>query len=77
MWQYFRECYIKRRNFEILATLHIDGRILYLSGRVAAVRMEIIQPEDFIIGYIIETWLGKPLNSNNDNFVTRFLVAKG
>jgi cellulose synthase/poly-beta-1,6-N-acetylglucosamine synthase-like glycosyltransferase len=77
IWQYAGECYIERRNFEISATSHIDGRISCLSGRTAAVRTEILQSEDFIIGYITETWLGRPLNSDDDNFVTRFLVAKG
>ncbi|KAH6714528.1 putative polysaccharide synthase Cps1 [Leptodontidium sp. MPI-SDFR-AT-0119] len=50
-----RRIYIKRRNFEILATLYIDGRISC---------------------YVTETWLGIPLNADDDNFVTRLLVAK-
>ncbi|KAG4419336.1 hypothetical protein IFR04_007484 [Cadophora malorum] len=77
MWQYLGECYIERRNFEISATSHIDGGISCLSGRTAAIRTEILQTEDFMTGYITETWLGKPLNPDDDNFVTRFLVAKG
>lgn len=28
-------------------------------------------------GYITETWLGRRLNSDDDNFVTQFLVSKG
>lgn len=51
IWQYLRECYIERRNFEISATSDIDGKISCLSGRTAAVRTEILQTEDFMIGY--------------------------
>ncbi|PVH71022.1 glycosyltransferase family 2 protein [Cadophora sp. DSE1049] len=77
MWQYLGECYIERRNFEISATSHIDGRISCLSGRVAAIRTEILQSKELKAGYVTETWLGKRLNADDDNFVTRFLVAKG
>ena len=28
-------------------------------------------------GCVTETWLGIPLNADDDNFVTRLLVAKG
>jgi cellulose synthase/poly-beta-1,6-N-acetylglucosamine synthase-like glycosyltransferase len=77
IWQYLGECYIKRRNFEISATSHIDGRISCLSGRTAAIRTKILQTEDFMTGYVTETWLGIHLNADDDNFVTRFLVSKG
>jgi cellulose synthase/poly-beta-1,6-N-acetylglucosamine synthase-like glycosyltransferase len=77
VWQYLGAGYIERRNFEISATSHIDGKISCLSGRTAAIRTEILSSEDFMRGYLTETWLGKPLNPDDDNFVTRFLVANG
>jgi cellulose synthase/poly-beta-1,6-N-acetylglucosamine synthase-like glycosyltransferase len=77
IWQYLGECYIERRNFEISATSHMDGGISCLSGRTAAIRTKILQTQDFITGYVTETWLGIPLNADDDNFVTRLLVAKG
>ena len=76
-WQYIGAGYIERRNFEISATSHIDGRISCLSGRAAALRTEILLSKDFMRGYLTETWLGRPLNPDDDNFITRFLVAKG
>jgi cellulose synthase/poly-beta-1,6-N-acetylglucosamine synthase-like glycosyltransferase len=75
--EYLGECYIQRRNFEISATSHIDGKISCLSGRVAAIRTEILQSNEFMTGYITEKWRGKPLNADDDNFVTRLLFAKG
>jgi len=77
MWQYLGACYIERRNFEISATSRMDGRISCLSGRTAAIRTKILQDEEFKTGYVTETWLGKRLNTDDDNFITRFLVAKG
>ncbi|TVY14802.1 hypothetical protein LARI1_G008624 [Lachnellula arida] len=77
IWQYLGECCIERRNFEISATSHMDGRISCLSGRTAGIRTKILQTQDFMTGYVTETWLGIPLNADDDNFVTRLLVAKG
>jgi len=75
--EYLGECYIQRRNFEISATSHIDGKISCLSGRVAAIRTEILRSNEFMTGYVTEKWRGKPLNADDDNFVTRHLFAKG
>ncbi|KAG9231513.1 putative polysaccharide synthase Cps1 [Amylocarpus encephaloides] len=38
--------------------------------------LEIID-QIWILCYVTETWLGIPLNADDDNFVTRLLVAKG
>jgi hypothetical protein len=48
-----------------------------LSGRIVILRMEILLTEDFIRGYLNEIWLERPLNPDNNNFVIRFLIAKG
>ena len=43
--EYLGECYIQRRNFEISATSHIDGKISCLSGRLAVIQMEILRSD--------------------------------
>jgi len=59
--EYLGECYIQRRNFEISATSHIDGKISCLSGRTAVIRTEFLQSTQFITTnitfyYIIGTY---------------------
>jgi cellulose synthase/poly-beta-1,6-N-acetylglucosamine synthase-like glycosyltransferase len=75
--EYLGEGYIQRRNFEISATSYIDGKISCLSGRLAAIRTEILRSDQFMTGYVTEKWRGNPLNADDDNFVTRLLFAKG
>lgn len=75
-WEYLGACYIERRNFEIKATSNIDGGMSCLSGRTAAFRTGILQDESFIKGYCNEQWCRKRLNPDDDNFITRWLVAK-
>jgi cellulose synthase/poly-beta-1,6-N-acetylglucosamine synthase-like glycosyltransferase len=77
VWEFLGASYIQRRNFEITATSNIDGGISCLSGRTAAFRTEILQENSFIEGYCDEQWCGKPLNPDDDNFITRHLVAQG
>jgi cellulose synthase/poly-beta-1,6-N-acetylglucosamine synthase-like glycosyltransferase len=69
--------YIERRNFEISATHNIDGGTSCMSGRTCALRTEILQDPPFLTGFATETWRGRPLHADDDNFVTRWLVAKG
>jgi hypothetical protein len=69
--------YIERRNFEISATHWIDGGTSCMSGRTHALRTEILQVPAFLEGFATETWRGSPLNADDDNFITRWLVAKG
>ena len=68
--------YIERRNFEISATHYIDGGTSCMSGRTCALRTEILQDDDFLWGFATETWRGHLLNADDDNFITRWLVAK-
>ncbi|KAI6709034.1 hypothetical protein JHW43_008453 [Diplocarpon mali] len=53
--------YIERRNFEISATHYIDGGTSY---------------SDFLLGFATEIWRGHLLKADDDNFITRWLVAK-
>jgi hypothetical protein len=68
--------YIERRNFEISATHCIDGGTSCMSGRTCSFRTKILQDDDFLLGFTTETWRGHLLNADDDNFVTRWLVAK-
>lgn len=76
VWEFLGASYIQRRNFEITATSNIDGGMSCLSGRTAAFRTKILQKNSFIDGYCNEQWCGKPLNPDDDNFITRQLVAQ-
>jgi cellulose synthase/poly-beta-1,6-N-acetylglucosamine synthase-like glycosyltransferase len=69
--------YIERRNFEVSATHNIDGGTSCMSGRTCALRTEILQANNFLTGFGTETWRGRPLHADDDNFVTRWLVVKG
>lgn len=69
--------YIERRNFETSATHMVDGGTSCMSGRTVALRTLVLQSSDFLEGFAGETWRGKPLNADDDNFITRWLVSKG
>ncbi|KAF2754906.1 hypothetical protein EJ05DRAFT_430567, partial [Pseudovirgaria hyperparasitica] len=69
--------YIQRRNVEITATTAIDGGTSCLSGRTAAVRTGILADPAFLAGYTAETWRGRILRADDDNFVTRWLYKRG
>jgi cellulose synthase/poly-beta-1,6-N-acetylglucosamine synthase-like glycosyltransferase len=69
--------YIERRNFEISATHYINGGTSYMSGRTCALRTKILQDNDFLVEFTTETWRGHLLHADDDNFITRWLVAKG
>lgn len=68
--------YIERRNFEISATHYIDGGTSCMSGRTCALRTNILQDSDFLLGFATETWRGHLLKADDDNLITRWLVAK-
>ncbi|KAK4658438.1 Type 2 glycosyltransferase [Podospora pseudocomata] len=68
--------YIERRNFEISATHNIDGGTSCMSGRTGAYRTEILKSYDFLGGFKNEKWGKYILNADDDNYVTRWLVAQ-
>lgn len=76
-YNWFGAAYIERRNFEVSATHNIDGGTSCMSGRTCALRTKILQDPAFFMGFATEKWRGRPLNADDDNFVTRWLVAKG
>lgn len=67
--------YIERRNFEISATHNIDGGTSCMSGRTGAYRTEIFKSYGFLENFKNERWGRCILNADDDNFVTRWLVA--
>lgn len=67
--------YIERRNFEISATHGIDGGTSCMSGRTCAIRAEILKNPLFLHSFKTERWGEYQLNADDDNFVTRWLVA--
>jgi cellulose synthase/poly-beta-1,6-N-acetylglucosamine synthase-like glycosyltransferase len=67
--------YIERRNFEISATHGVDGGTSCMSGRTCAFRSEILMSPLFLDGFKTERWGKFQLNADDDNFVTRWLVA--
>jgi hypothetical protein len=67
--------YVERRNFEISATHNIDGGTSCMSGRTGAYRTEILKSSDFLRNFKHEKWGTYILNTDDDNFITRWLVA--
>ncbi|KHN94249.1 Glycosyl transferase, family 2 [Metarhizium album ARSEF 1941] len=75
IWNWLGAAYIERRNFEISATHNIDGGTSCMSGRTAAYRTEVLNDPFFMEGFKTEKWGDKILNTDDDNFVTRWLVG--
>lgn len=75
IWNWLGAAYIERRNFEISATHSMDGGTSCMSGRTGAYRSEILKSHDFLSGFQTERWGKYILNADDDNFVTRWLVA--
>ncbi|KAK3341481.1 nucleotide-diphospho-sugar transferase [Lasiosphaeria hispida] len=75
VYNWLGAAYIERRNFEISATHNIDGGTSCMSGRTGAYRTEILKSFDFMDGFKNEKWGKYILNADDDNFVTRWLVA--
>ncbi|KAL8382120.1 hypothetical protein RB595_006076 [Gaeumannomyces hyphopodioides] len=74
--------YIERYNFELRASVGTDGCVYVISGRTAAYRTSIVKDEAFLDYFCNEYWsygFGKigPLNSEDDNCITRYLFNNG
>ncbi|KAK4031207.1 glycosyltransferase [Parachaetomium inaequale] len=75
IYNWLGAAYIERRNFEISATHNIDGGTSCMSGRTGAYRTEILKSYSFLGNFKNEKWGRYILNADDDNFVTRWLVA--
>ncbi|KAM3421116.1 hypothetical protein BST61_g1530 [Cercospora zeina] len=69
--------YLERRVWNNCTTNRIDGSISTLSGRTAAYRTSILQSQSFRYKFLNDTWRGRPLNSDDDKFITRFTYSSG
>ncbi|PPJ55902.1 hypothetical protein CBER1_03756 [Cercospora berteroae] len=69
--------YLERRVWNNCTTNAIDGSISTLSGRTAAYRSCILQSDSFRYKFLNDTWRGRPLNSDDDKFITRFTYGSG
>ena len=74
---YLGRAYIQRRNFETAATHGIDGGTSCMSGRTHAMLTRIVKDDKFLSGFQGEKWGENRLQADDDNFVTRWLIAKG
>nr|GAT42958.1 predicted protein [Mycena chlorophos] len=78
VWEVLAAFRLTIRNIEISSSTHIDGGLPCLSGRTAAYRTIILKDPEFLHGFTHDYWLGKyQLNSGDDKFLTRWMVAHG
>ncbi|KAJ6591768.1 glycosyltransferase family 2 protein [Mycena vulgaris] len=78
VWEVLAAFRLTIRNIEISCSTHIDGGLPCLSGRTAAYRTIILKDPEFLHGFTHDFWLGKyQLNSGDDKFLTRWMVAHG
>jgi cellulose synthase/poly-beta-1,6-N-acetylglucosamine synthase-like glycosyltransferase len=78
-WNVLGCLYLERHNFEILATNFIDGGVFVVSGRTLILRNRIVQDPEFLAKFLNERFffnLFGPLNADDDNFITRWIVKK-
>ncbi|KAJ4291324.1 hypothetical protein N0V88_006328 [Collariella sp. IMI 366227] len=75
IYNWLSDVYIERRNFEILTTHNVDGGTLYMSGRTGAYWTDILKSHDVLENLKSEKWGRYILNADDDNFITRWLVA--
>lgn len=72
--------YLERHNFEITGQNALDDGVLVVSARTCAIRASVILNEDFMTKYVDERFFFNmfgPLNSDDDNFVTRYILQQG
>ncbi|ORY14153.1 polysaccharide synthase Cps1p [Clohesyomyces aquaticus] len=78
IWEFLGAIYLQRRNFDCTACNYMDGGLPCLSGRAVAYRSEILQDPNFTHGFTHERWGGdRFLNTDDDNFITRWLFSRG
>ncbi|KAK0719215.1 glycosyltransferase family 2 protein [Lasiosphaeris hirsuta] len=78
-WNMLGALYLMRHNYEIRATNTIDGGVFVVSARTCAMRTEILQHPEFLEGYTNDKFffgLLGPLNADDDNYNTRFVVRQ-
>ncbi|CAK7263745.1 hypothetical protein SEPCBS119000_000639 [Sporothrix epigloea] len=72
--------YLERHNFEIRSSNAVDGGVFVVSGRTSLLRSCIMTDPLFVQGFLNETLFGGrvgPLAVDDDNFITRWCIARG
>jgi len=77
IWNFLGISYLERRVWNNVTTNAIDGSISTLSGRTAAYRTKILKNEEFFYYFENDKWLGKPLNTDDDKCLTRYVYSHG
>ena len=78
IWYRLADRRLAGRNKGQAAMNYLDGGVTCLSGRTAAYRSEILISSSFIQSFTRDLWLGRySLDSGDDTFCTRWLLAKG
>ncbi|KAI9782462.1 MAG: hypothetical protein M1839_004948 [Geoglossum umbratile] len=78
VWGFLRALYLGRGNFKISATTHLNGGVSCLSGRTVTYHTHILQDREFTYSFTHETWLDEyQPNTDDDNFITRWIVPHG
>ena len=80
IWHMLGATYLCRHNFEIRASNAIDGGVFVVSGRTYAIRTSILRHPKYLPSYLHESFffgIFGPLNPDDDNFNTRFVVKHG
>lgn len=77
LWNFLGIAYLERRVWNNVTTNAVDGSISTLSGRTAAYRTEILKTEKFYDYFTNDSWLGRPLNTDDDKCLTRYVYSSG
>lgn len=77
IWNFLGIAYLERRVWNNVTTNAIDGSVSTLSGRTAAYRTEILQTREFFWYFENDSWLGRPLNTDDDKCLTRYVYSHG
>lgn len=76
-WNFLGIAYLERRVWNNMLTNAVDGSISTLSGRTAAYRTKILKDPDFYSYFLNDSWFGRPLNTDDDKCLTRYVYAHG
>lgn len=77
IWNFLGISYLERRVWNNVSTNAIDGSISTLSGRTAAYRTQILKSQEFFYYFENDKWLGRPLNTDDDKCLTRWVYSHG
>lgn len=77
MWNFLGIAYLERRVWNNISTNAIDGSLSTLSGRSAAYRTHILKNAEFTHYFLNDAWRGRPLNTDDDKCLTRYVYSHG